>query len=49
MGTRNSLDLEWKLLIVEAKNLGLTVQEIRDFLYSKNKETHYRTSRPLLN
>ena len=35
---RGNLDLEWKMLILEAKNLGLTVGEIREFFHNKDKE-----------
>ena len=40
MTIRGNLDLEWAMLILEAKNLGLTAEEVRDFIHNKNKETH---------
>jgi hypothetical protein len=40
MTTRGNLDLEWAMLIVEAKNLGLTAEEIRNFIHNENRETY---------
>ncbi|MBB2483386.1 DNA-binding anti-repressor SinI [Bacillus sp. APMAM] len=34
----NQLDQEWLLLIAEAKHLGLTVEEIREYLQVNQKE-----------
>ncbi len=33
--TNHKIDQEWVQLIIEAKNFGLTKEEIRDFLKSK--------------
>lgn len=38
IGTKE-LDYEWKELIVEAKNLGISQEEIRDFLLLAAKRT----------
>ena len=45
----NKIDLEWMSLIVEAKKIGLSVQEIRQFLCSERKECLFSHSCPLLN
>lgn len=34
------LDQEWLQLIVQAKSLGLTVEELRDFFYGENGNNH---------
>ncbi|NEY99385.1 anti-repressor SinI family protein [Heyndrickxia shackletonii] len=34
----NQLDQEWLLLILEAKQLGLTVEDIREYLQENQKE-----------
>ena len=46
---RNKIDSEWMSLIVEAKNIGMTVQEIRQFLCNERKECLFSHSCPLLN
>lgn len=33
-----SLDVEWKKLMEEARNIGLTVEEVRDFIQGKQKQ-----------
>ena len=45
---RKKLDEEWKMLIVEAKNMGLTVEEVRNFLGSEKKESFFSISCPLI-
>ena len=45
----NKIDSEWMSLIVEAKNIGMTVQEIRQFLCNERKECLFSHSCPLLN
>jgi DNA-binding transcriptional MerR regulator len=32
------LDLEWVLLILEAKQIGLSIHEVQDFLLSNQRE-----------
>jgi DNA-binding transcriptional MerR regulator len=34
----SNIDVEWKRLIQEAQSIGLTVEEIRDFFRSKQKQ-----------
>ena len=46
---RNKIDPECISLIVEAKNIGLTFQEIRQFLCNERKECLFSHSCPLLN
>jgi DNA-binding transcriptional MerR regulator len=36
-GNVNGLDTEWIKLILEAKNAGLSIEEIREFLHQCNK------------
>ncbi|WP_019243353.1 MULTISPECIES: anti-repressor SinI family protein [Bacillus] len=33
-----TLEKEWAALILEAKKLGLTIEEVREFLHSKNND-----------
>jgi len=33
-----SIDVEWKKLMEEARNIGLTVEEVRDFIQGKQKQ-----------
>ena len=33
-----SLDVEWKKLMEEARNIGLTVEEVRDFIQNQQKQ-----------
>ena len=33
-----SIDVEWKRLMEEARNIGLTVEEVRDFIQGKQKQ-----------
>ena len=46
---KNTIDSEWMSLIIEAKNIGMTVQEIRQFLCNERKECLFSHSCPLLN
>jgi Anti-repressor SinI len=48
MLSRNKIDSEWMSLIVEAKKIGLTFQEIRQFLCNERKECLFSHSCPLL-
>ena len=34
----SSIDVEWKKLMEEARNIGLTVEEVRDFIEGKQKQ-----------
>ena len=34
----SSIDVEWKSLMEEARNIGLTVEEVRDFIQGKQKQ-----------
>ena len=33
-----SIDVEWKRLMEEARNIGLTVEEVRDFIQGEQKQ-----------
>ena len=33
-----SIDVEWKRLMEEARNIGLTVEEVRDFIQGQQKQ-----------
>ena len=33
-----SLDVEWKKLMEEARSIGLTVEEVRDFIQGQQKQ-----------
>ena len=45
----NKIDTEWMSLIAEAKKIGMTVQEIRQFFCSERRECLFSHSCPLLN
>ena len=49
MLSRNKIDPDWMSLIIEAKNIGMTVQEIRQFFCNERKECLLGHSCPLLN
>ena len=34
----SSIDVEWKRLMEEARSIGLTVEEVRDFIQGKQKQ-----------
>jgi len=33
-----SIDVEWKKLMEEARNIGLTVEEVQDFIQGEQKQ-----------
>ncbi|MBP3951532.1 DNA-binding anti-repressor SinI [Bacillus suaedae] len=39
MDKKDSVDYEWIRLFLEAKELGLTVDEIKDYFYSQTSKT----------
>lgn len=38
-----NIDIEWKFLMLEARNIGLTVEEVRDFIQGEAKSKSLTT------
>lgn len=43
---RQSVDIEWLQLVLMARQLGLTIEEIRSFLTTTNSARDYPRDRP---